>query len=191
VPFRRGCRAQWRAVESLNGILILMPNLWSVKYIDLLRRKEPILPASAEAYIWAGFWRLIMNNHPPAVVAGLDGTEDVLLPLSQHAQNTLFSIARLAPGMTLKVSPFCHENPNGTHEVRGWVLNVPPTAPSSALPINCSLFDGVSLAECECSEAQVLQLLSQPQDTRKRLGAAIDMIMNDSQVRQLGKLALR
>jgi len=51
------------------------------------------------------------------VIAGLDGmsNEDVLLPLSQHAQDTLLNLARQAPSMTLKVSPFCHENPEGTH----------------------------------------------------------------------------
>ena len=120
-----------------------------------------------------------------AVAAGLDGSQDILLPLSQHAQNTLFSIARQAHSMRLKVSPFCHENPNGTHEVRGWVLEVPVTAPATALPINCSLFDGVSLVECHCSEAEVLYLLSHAEETRKKLGEAIHMIMTTSQVPSL------
>lgn len=117
------------------------------------------------------------------MIAGLDGTynNDVLFPLSQHAQDTLLNIARQAPSMTLKVSPFCHENPEGTHEVRGWVLNVPSESPASALPINCSLFDGISLVECECTEAEVLSLLSQPEDTRRRLGEAMDRIMRQHQ----------
>jgi len=119
------------------------------------------------------------------VIAGLDGmsNEDVLLPLSQHAQDTLLNLARQAPSMTLKVSPFCHENPEGTHEVRGWVLNVPPETRASALPISCSLFDGISVVECECTEAEVLALLSQPEDTRRRLGEAIDQIMRAQQER--------
>ena len=111
-------------------------------------------------------------------VAGLDGSNDILLPLSQHAKNTLLSIAKHA-GCHLKVSPFCHEHPDGTHEVRGWTLDLPPSAPASQLPLNCCLFDGVSLVECECSEAQVLELLTHAEDTRKRLGETIHSIMQE------------
>ena len=109
--------------------------------------------------------------------AGLDGTEDVLLPLSQHAKKTLFSIARQPVSTTLKISPFCHENPNGVHEVRGWVLEIPADAPTSSLPMNCSMFDGMSVVQCECSEGQILELLSHAADTRKKLGQAIHQIM--------------
>jgi hypothetical protein len=108
-------------------------------------------------------------------MAGLDGAEGVLVALSQHARDTLQGMAR--HGSTLKVSPFCHETHEGAREVRGWVLEVPADAPASALPINCCLFDGVSLVECDCPEAEVLQLLSNADETRRRLGQAIEAIM--------------
>jgi hypothetical protein len=83
----------------------------------------------------------------------------------------------LHPQSTLKVSPFCHEHPEGAHEVRGWCLDTPGSAKSSCLPINCSMFDGVSIVKCECSESEILDFLSNPQDTRRRLGEAISRIM--------------
>ena len=110
--------------------------------------------------------------------AGLEGgNSHILLPFSQHARNTLLSLARLHPQSTLKVSPFCHEHPEGAHEVRGWCLDTPGSAKSSCLPINCSMFDGVSIVKCECSESEILDLLSNAQDTRRRLGEAISRIM--------------
>ena len=112
-------------------------------------------------------------------MAGLDGgNARFLLPLSQHARNTLLSLARLHPQSSLKISPFCHEHPEGAHEVRGWCLDTPGSAPASSLPINCSMFDGVSVVRCDCSEAEILELLSNADDTRRRLGEGIDQIMS-------------
>jgi hypothetical protein len=114
----------------------------------------------------------------PFGCAGLEGgNARFLLPLSQHAQNTLLSLARLHPQSSLKISPFCHEHPEGAHEVRGWCLDTPGSAPASSLPINCSMFDGVSVVRCDCSEAEILELLSNADDTRRRLGEAINQIM--------------
>jgi hypothetical protein len=107
--------------------------------------------------------------------AGVGGR--VLLPLSLHASNTLLSISKMHPQSVLMVSPFCHEQPEGAHEVRGWCLDTPCSAPASSLPINCSMFDGVSIVKCECSQTEILQLLSNAEDTRKRLGDAISQIM--------------
>jgi hypothetical protein len=112
------------------------------------------------------------------IVAGLDGDcEHVLLPLSQNAKGTLLAIARQAPDSVLRISPFCFENPEGAHEVQGWDLHLPSSTPASMLPLNCCLFDGLSLVECCCEESEVLRLLTQPEDTRARLGEAIHSIM--------------
>ena len=97
----------------------------------------------------------------------------MLIPLSQHAKNTLIG---LASGACLRVSPFCHEHAN---EVKGWVLDIPDDSLAGRMPLNCSLFDGVSMALCECSEAEILQLLSNADQTRKRLGQAIHCIMQE------------
>lgn len=80
------------------------------------------------------------------------------------------------------VSPFCHEQQEGAHEVRGWCLDTPGHAPGSALPINCSLFDGLTIVRCDCCDSEILELLSNSEDTRRRLGAAIDRIMQTSLV---------
>lgn len=101
----------------------------------------------------------------------------VLLPLSQHANNTLLGISRMHPQNVLMVSPFCHEQPEGAHEVRGWCLDTPGNASASSLPVNCSMFDGVSIVKCDCTQSEILQLLSNAEDTRKRLGDAIAHIM--------------
>lgn len=117
-------------------------------------------------------------NEQHHYAAGLEGGNSrILLPLSQHARNTLLSLARLHPQSSLRISPFCHEHPEGAHEVRGWCLDTPGSAPASCLPINCSMFDGVSVVRCDCSEAEILELLSNADDTRRRLGQAIDSIM--------------
>lgn len=117
-------------------------------------------------------------NSDPFVLAGLQGgTAQILLPLSLHAQNTLRSLGNTHAHSVLMVSPFCHEQQEGAHEVRGWCLDTPGHAPGSALPINCSLFDGVSIVRCDCTESEILELLSNAEDTRRRLGAAMDRIM--------------
>jgi hypothetical protein len=108
-------------------------------------------------------------------MAGLDGSREVLLPLSASAQSTLTNLARLG-GCVLKVSPFCHVGEN--NDVRGWVLDMQGDAPASALPLNCTFFDGVSVVECECSEAEALQLLTRPEETRDALGQAIHRLMS-------------
>jgi hypothetical protein len=108
-------------------------------------------------------------------MAGLDGSREVLLPLSTSAQSTLTNLARHANGV-LRVSPFCHV---GEHnEVKGWVLDMPGDAPACALPLNCTFFDGVSVVECECTEAEALQLLTRPEETRAALGQAIHGVMS-------------
>ena len=108
----------------------------------------------------------------------MQGSADVLLPLSHPAHNTLLSIARQCPEATLRVSPFCHEGGPKLNEVRGWILDLPAGAPASGLPLNCSLFDGVSLVECQCGEPEVLRLLTHPHETRAALGRAIHAIMS-------------
>jgi hypothetical protein len=112
------------------------------------------------------------------MAAGLDGKEDVLLPLSQSAKNTLFGMAKQSLSTNLRVSPFCYENMDGAHEVRGWALELDGTTPASLLPMPCSLFDGMSMVECQCGEAEVLNLLTHPEQTRGRLGEAIHGIMS-------------
>lgn len=110
--------------------------------------------------------------------AGLGGgNSHILLPLSQHASNTLLSMGRMHPRSALKISPFCHEHPNGTHEVRCWSLDTPGSASASSLPVNCSMFDGVTIVKCDCHESEILNLLSNTSDTRRRLGEAIHRIM--------------
>lgn len=105
-------------------------------------------------------------------MAGLDGSKEVLLPLSASAQNTLTNLVRQAGnGSVLKVSPFCHVGEN--NDVKGWVLEMPGDSPASALPLNCTFFDGLSVVECECTEAEALQLLTRPEETRMALGQAI------------------
>jgi hypothetical protein len=61
--------------------------------------------------------------------------------------------------------------------VRGWSLDTPGDAPASSMPINCSMFDGISIVKCECSEVEILDMLSNAEDTRRRLGKAIAKIM--------------
>ena len=100
-------------------------------------------------------------------------TSDTLLPLSPDAQTTLQAMTRLAVGSTLRLSPLCCEHPSGQRDVRGWVLDTPHIAPCRALPVNCSMFDGISIARCDCTEAEVLALLSNEADTRHRLGIAV------------------
>lgn len=109
-------------------------------------------------------------------MAGLDGSREVLLPLSASAQTTLANLARHSGGGVLKVSPFCHVGEN--NDVKGWVLDLPGDAAASALPLNCTFFDGVSVVECECSEGEALQLLTQPEATRAALGEAIHRLMS-------------
>jgi len=121
------------------------------------------------------------NNHNNTIIAGLDGAAfgDILFPLSQHAKNTLLSIARSCPSAALKLSPFCHEIPDGAHDVRGWILDLPANAPASALPINCSMFDGLTLVQCNCTEEEVLDLLTHSAKSRERLSKAIENIMEN------------
>jgi hypothetical protein len=111
--------------------------------------------------------------------AGLQGSADVLLPLSQAAHSTLLSlIAAGGPNTALRVSPFCHEGGAYLNEVRGWALDLPKGASVVGLPLGYSLFDGVSLVECQCSEAEVLRLLTHPKETRAALGRAIHAVMS-------------
>jgi hypothetical protein len=110
-------------------------------------------------------------------MAGLDGSKEVLLPLSASAQTTLANLARHAGAHSvLKVSPFCHVGEN--NDVRGWVLDMSGDAPASALPLNCTFFDGLSVVECDCTEAEALQLLTRPEETRQALGQAIHRLMS-------------
>ena len=109
-------------------------------------------------------------------MAGLDGSKEVLLPLSANAQNTLVNLARQSACQSLKVSPFCHVGDNS--DVRGWVLDMSGETPASVTPLNCSLFDGVSIVECDCTEAEALQRLTKPEQTRAELGMAIHSIMS-------------
>ena len=110
-------------------------------------------------------------------MAGLDGSKEVLLPLSASAQNTLLNLARHAgSNSVLKVSPFCHVGEN--NDVKGWVLDISAEAPASALPLNCTFFDGISVVECECTEPEALQLLTKPEETRLALGQAIHTLMS-------------
>lgn len=110
-------------------------------------------------------------------MAGLDGSKEVLLPLSTNAQSTLLNLAKNAGSKcTLKVSPFCHVGEN--NDVKGWVLDIPWDAPAAALPVNCTFFDGISIVECECTEGEALQLLTKTEDTRRALGNAIHNLMS-------------
>ena len=120
-----------------------------------------------------------------ASLAGLQGGNSaILLPLSKHAQSTLNGLSNLHSQSALKVSPFCHEHPEGAREVRGWCLDTPGTAHANALPINCSMFDGITIVKCDCSEAEILELLSDSEDTRRRLGDAISRIMERTEAEE-------
>ncbi len=132
---------------------------------------------------------LVFRRCSMSLGAGLHGgNANILLPLSHHAQNTLCSLSSLHSGNTMKLSPFCHEHPEGAHEVRGWSLDTLGSAPACSLPINCSMFDGVSIVKCDCSEVEILQLLSDAEDTRRRLGNAISQIMDHTITDEMNQL---
>jgi len=88
----------------------------------------------------------------------------------------------LSHKVTLKASPFCHEShhtnsPLIQRELRGWVLDAPCESPVSSLPIPTNLFHGVSIAMCEASEEQILNLMQNISDTKQRLGNIIDKVI--------------
>jgi hypothetical protein len=90
---------------------------------------------------------------------------------------TLQGMARVHRGCTLRASPFCHETPDRRREMKGWVMDIPSNAVASALPVPYNLFHGVAMAMCDLSEAEILALMQQPEETRKRMGRAVDEIM--------------
>jgi len=97
-----------------------------------------------------------------------------LLPLPPNAVRTLEALVNAHEHGGLRVSPFCHEFAN---QVRGWVLDVPADAGAAVLPMPYNLFHGVSVVLCEATEAEVLQLMQHPADTRRRLGRALEDTM--------------
>ena len=102
---------------------------------------------------------------------------DTLLPLSAAAVSTLQEIARMHPGNELRPSLFCHETAGQLRELRGWVLDLHASAKASVLPVPYNLFHGVSVALCEADERTILRLMQEPEDTRLRLGRALDAVM--------------
>jgi len=109
--------------------------------------------------------------------SNIAGCDNILLPLSQHGLTTLQGLGRMSVGSTLRASPFCHESPQNQREIKGWVLDTPSAAPASALPIPYNLFHGITVALCETSESEVLNLMQNIGDTRTKLSQAIDEIM--------------
>jgi hypothetical protein len=103
----------------------------------------------------------------------------VLLPLSNAGLARLQEMAGVHWGCTLRASPFCHETPDRRREMRGWVMDIPSNAAASALPIPYNLFHGLSVAMCELREPEILALMQRPDETRRRIGAAVDQIMRE------------
>jgi hypothetical protein len=112
--------------------------------------------------------------------AGLKGkTDHVLLPLSKHAGDTLLHLARLAADSCMQVSPFCYEHPaagSEVNEIRGWCLDTPAEANASSLPVGCAMFDGISIVRCEMTENEILEVLRDAAEFRRRLGEAVQRI---------------
>jgi hypothetical protein len=81
-------------------------------------------------------------------------------------------------GGTMRISPLCHEGPH--HEINGWVLELPGTGHASTIPIPHNLFHGVSVALCEISEEEILGLMKDGDDTRARLGDAVNGLLQAS-----------
>jgi hypothetical protein len=113
--------------------------------------------------------------------ANVAGCDNILLPLSQHGLITLQGLGRMGGGgcssSTLRASPFCHESPLNQREIKGWVLDTPSASPASALPLPYNLFHGITVALCETSESEVLNLMQNIEATRIELSQAVDEIM--------------
>jgi hypothetical protein len=113
------------------------------------------------------------------------GGESILLPLSQHGLTTLQNLGKMCPESTLRASPFCHESSLNQREVYGWVLDTPSSAAGSTLPIPYNLFHGITIAQCEVSESEVLGLMQNIESTRAKLSQAIIEIMEPIRKEQL------
>jgi len=109
-------------------------------------------------------------------------------PLQEDEDRECGHHVALSKHVTLKASPFCHEShqvirkkgEEKNHqnflcqkELRCWVLDVPCDSPASSLPIPANLFHGLSIALCEASEQEILELMRNIEDTKQRLGVAI------------------
>lgn len=105
------------------------------------------------------------------------GSENILLPLSQHGISTLQSLGKMSAGSTLRTSPFCHESPQNQREIQGWVLDTPSSAQASALPVPYNLFHGITVALCETTEPEILSLMQNMESTRTKLSEAVNEIM--------------
>ena len=105
------------------------------------------------------------------------GSENILLPLSQHGISTLQSLGKMSAGSTLRTSPFCHESPQNQREIQGWVLDTPSSAQASALPVPYNLFHGITVALCETTEPEILSLMQNMESTRTKLSEAVKEIM--------------
>lgn len=98
-------------------------------------------------------------------------TADTILPLPQRAMGTLQDM-----GGIMRLSPLCHETLQ--RDIRGWVLDIPGDTHGSTLPVSHCLFHGVTLAECDAGESEVLELMRDRSGTRARLAKAVEGLMD-------------
>ena len=104
---------------------------------------------------------------------------NVLLPLSTQATDTIMHLSRLSHGSTMQLSPFAYEHvaEGEMREIRGWVLDTLGDASACSLPVGVSLFDGISIAKCELSEIQILDILRDASNVRAKLGKGVSGLM--------------
>lgn len=112
----------------------------------------------------------------------MNGSNLFFLPMSKHGYDTLHNMSVCDDKeYCIRTSPFCHETIDEKKEVRGWILDMPMDAPASKIPIVENMFHGISVAQCEMNEKEILSLIQNVDATKKALGEAIENIMQNSQ----------
>lgn len=99
------------------------------------------------------------------------GIESAFFQPSPQALETAELMVNRASSSYMRLAPTFHVNADD--QIEGFMIGMGAETPRTALPLSEKLFDGISVVECKLSESEILNLMSNIDDTRSRLHEAV------------------